>query len=222
LASRMFDRPQVQNVKLYEKNFGIVGVCLDTLNRGNVVYVPIKTMLELVPQSGCNLLFLKIDPLKRAEVISEISAMELSVLELNDILNEHMVFLDKVWSLIMFLPLLSLATAALCLVAYIMLLVTGQKRDFGIMRALGAKTKTVIKIVLIEILTVLAVSAFVGILGGLFIVLEFLIPEPVFSLNIFLFLTGLLASALVFLALVSLYPALKIVKESILKTIYYP
>jgi ABC-type lipoprotein release transport system permease subunit len=223
LASRTFDDPKVQSMKLYEKNFGIVGVCLDTLNKGNVVYVPFKTMSELVPQLGYNLIFLKIDPSKRVEILSEIeNATGLSVLELNGILNEHMVFLDKVWSLIMFLPLLSLATAALCLVAYMMLLIAGQKKDFGIMRALGAKPKTVIKIVLIEILIVLAIGASIGIFGGILIALEFLISDPIFSLNTFVSILAWLASALFFLGLVSLYPALKIVKEPILKAIYYP
>jgi ABC-type antimicrobial peptide transport system permease subunit len=122
----------------------------------------------------------------------------------------------------MFLPLLSLATAALCLVAYMMLLIAGQKRDFGIIRALGAKPKTVVKIVLIEILIVLTISASIGIFGGLLIALKFLIPDPVFSLNTFLSIGGWLASALVFLGLASLYPALKIVKEPILKAINYP
>jgi len=222
LASKIFDDPQAQSMTLYGTSFGIVGVCLDPLNNGNVVYVPIGTIQELVPRAGCNLLFLKINPSKRVEIISEISAMGLSVLELNDILNEHIVFLDKTWSLIMILPLLSLATAALCLVAYMMLLITGQKRDFGIMRALGAKPKTVIRIVLTEILIVLAISASIGISGGLLIVLELLIPDPIFSLNTFVSILAWLASALVFLGLASLYPALKIVKEPILKAIYYP
>jgi hypothetical protein len=223
LASRIFDAPQAQSMKLYEKNLGIVGVCLDTLNKGNVVYVPIETMIKLVPESGCNLLFLKIDPSRRVEILSEIgNKTGLNVLELNGILNEHIVFLDKIWSLIMFLPLFSLATAALCLVAYMMLLITGQKRDFGIMRALGAKPKTVIKIVSIEILIVLAISASIGISVGLLTALEFLIPDAVFSSSTFLYIAGWLASALVFLGLASLYPALKIVKEPILKAIYHP
>lgn len=222
LASRIFVEPQAQSMKLYEKYFGIVGVCLDTLNRGNVVYVPLKVMSELVHQSGYNLIFLEIDPSKRVEILSEIeNTTGLSVLELNDILNEHMVFLDKVWSLIMFLPFLFLATAALCLVAYMILLIAGQKRDFGIIRALGAKPKTVVKIVLIEILIVLTISALIGIFGGLLIALKFLIPDPVFSLNTFLSIGGWLASALVFLGLASLYPALKIVREPILKAINY-
>jgi len=223
LASEIFDEPQVQSLKIYEENFGIVGICLDTLNKGNVVYIPIKTMPELISRSGRNLIFLKIDPSKRVQIVSEIEdTMDLDALELNAILDEHMVFLDKIWSLIMFLPLLSLATAALCLAAYMMLLIAGQKRDFGIMRALGAKPKRVIKIASIEILIVLAISASIGILGGLLMALELLIPEPVFSLNTFLSIAGWLASALVFLGLASLYPALKIVKEPILKTIYYP
>jgi len=223
LAARIFDSPQAESMRIHKGNFTIVGVCLDTLNKGYIVYVPIKITSELVPQSGCNLLFLKIDPLNRTEIISEIqSETGLSVLELNGILNEHIVFLDKTWSLIMFLPFFSLATAALCLVAYMMLLIAGQKRDFGIMRALGAKPKTVIKIALIEILIVLAVSASIGILGGLFIALRFLILDPVFSLIAFLSIAGWLASALIFLGLASLYPALKIIREPILKAIYYP
>jgi ABC-type antimicrobial peptide transport system permease subunit len=227
LALEMFANPQKQAIRVFEKNFEIAGVCLDPLNNGNVVYVPLNALSTLVDgQPNYNLLFLKIDPSKCSQVLADIekqvSGTMLKPRGLNEILGKHLNFLGYIWSFVMFLPLFSLATATLCLLSYMMLSVTGQQREFGIMRALGAKPKAIIKIVFAEALIVTLISGVIGVFVGLFFTFGFLIPEPIISNFTLVSVVGWLVLALGLLCLSSLYPAVKVVKKSIVGALSQP
>ena len=66
LAVNMFVIAQNQSIKVFDESllpYSIVGVCVDTLNNGKVVYMPPETLYKDVGQSGYNLLFIRIDPL---------------------------------------------------------------------------------------------------------------------------------------------------------------
>ena len=224
LALKMFDDAQNQSIKVFEEIFDIVGVCLDPLNNGKVVYMPLNALSTELGQSSYNLLFLKIDPSKRLQVLAEIenelSGNNLEVVELNEILGKHVNFLNHIWSLVMFLPLFSLATATLCLLSYLMLSIAGQQREFGIMRALGAKPRSIMKIVFTQALLITLVSGAIGISVGLFVTFVFLIPEPVVSQYTLVSVAGWLLLALSLFCLSSLYPAMKAVKKSVVNAIY--
>ncbi len=227
LAFEMFADPQKQGLRVREKNFQVAGVCLDPLNNGNVVYVPLNALFTLLDdQPNYNLLFLKIDPLRRLEVVAEIekqiSGSMLEPLELNEILAKHMDFLGYTWSFVMFLPLFSLATATLCLLSYMMLSIAGQQKEFGIMRALGAKPKMIMRIVLSEALVITLISGAIGIFVGLFFTFVFLIPEPIISYFTLVSVAGGLLLALCLLCLSSLYPAMKVLKKSIVGVLSQP
>jgi len=227
LALNMFTDPQNQSIRIFVGTLeilDIVGVCLDPLNNGKVVYMPINALADTFGQLGYNLLFLKIDPLKRLEVLSEIeteiSNEDLVVVELNEVYERHANFLNQTWSLIMFLPLFSLATATLCLLSYLMLSISGQQREFGIMRALGTKPGSIMKIVLSQALLITLVGGTIGVSVGLFATFALLIPEPVASQNTFVYVAGWLLLALSLLCLSSLYPAVKAVKKSVVGALH--
>jgi len=227
LASNLFSDALLQKLRLFGNGtFQIVGICLDPLNKGNVVYIPLETLSTLVHKSSYNLVFLSVDPSNRSQVIAkieeEISGTELEFFELNEILGKHLDFVNLIWSSVMLLPLSSLVTAVLCLLSYVMLSIAGQQREFGIMRALGAKPKTVLKIVFTQALLVLLISGAIGISIGLFITFTFLIPDPVISQVSLLTASGWLVLTLVFLSLSSLYPATKVVKKSVARIISQP
>ena len=220
LASAIFSDALLQKLRLFgNETFQIVGVCLDPLNKGNVVYVPLRTLASLVPRSGYNIVFLRVDPANRSQVLAKIeetiSGTGLEFFELDEILGKHLDFVNLIWSSVMLLPLSSLITAVLCLLSYVMLSIAGQQRDFGIMRALGAKPKTILKIVFTEALLVLLISGAIGIPTGLFITFTFLIPDPVISQFSLLAVSGWLVLTLGFLSLSSLYPGVKAVKKTI-------
>ena len=227
LAFKAFTIPQKQKIEILGQYFDIAGVCLDPLNNGNVVYVPLSILIK---QPCYNILLLKIDPSRYSQVVTEIkeeiskneSGAELELLELNEILGRHLSFLDLLWSSVMLLPLLSLVTATLCLLSYMMLSIAGQQREFGIMRALGTKPKSILKIVFTEALIITLISGAIGISAGFFVTFAFLIPEPIISLHSVAIVTASLLLALVLLSLSSLYPAVKITKKSIASIISQP
>jgi putative ABC transport system permease protein len=188
------------------------------------VYAPLNALSTELGQSGYNLLFLKIDRSERLEVLAEIedeiSGKNLGLIELNEVLVKHVNFLNHIWSFVMFLPLFSLATATLCLLSYLMLSIAGQQREFGIMRALGAKPRNIIKIIFTQALLITLVSGAIGISVGLFVTFVLLIPEPVVSQYTLFSVTGWLLLALSLLCLSSLYPAMKAVKKSVVSAIH--
>jgi len=222
LAIKSFDSPEVQGFRMLKQKFDIAGVCLDPLDNGDVVYVPFKALSKLVNQTVCNVLLLQIDPSNRSEVLSEIEEIcgtNLRVLELEGTLEKHLSSLNLLWSSIMLLPLFSLITATICLISYMMLNITGQQREFGIMRAIGAKPKAIIKMIFTQALIVTLVSGAIGIFAGFLVTFVFLIPDPVISYFTIILIVGWLLIALSCLSLASLYPAVRTVKKSVASTL---
>ncbi|MGD8505358.1 MAG: ABC transporter permease [Candidatus Bathyarchaeota archaeon] len=226
LALRIFDNPRKQGIEILGQKFDIVGVCLDPLNNGNVVYVPFETLSKAVESLEFNLLFIRIDPAHRSQVLDEInreiSGTELVTLEVNESLEKHLSFLSYVWSLVIFLPLSSLVTATLCLLGYRVLSIASQKRDLGIMRALGAKPLTIVKLMVAESFLILMISGAIGIFTGFFVSFVFLIPEPVITSNVLFSIVGWLLLALGLICLSALYPVIKTLKEPIPETMSQP
>jgi len=225
LAVTMFDDARNQSIIVFESSlpYDIVGVCVDPLNNGKVVYMPLETLYKDMGQSGYNLLFLQIDPSENPQVLAQIenvaSGENLNVVELDTILDKHVNFLNSIWSLVMFLPLFSLATAAISLLSYLMLSISGQQHEFGIMRALGAKPRSIMKIVFSQALIIISVSGAIGISAGLFITFELLIPDPVISQSTLISVTAWLVVILGLLCVSSLYPAMKAVKKTVVEAI---
>jgi len=227
LAVNMFDDAFNQSIKVFDENlppfYDIVGICVDPLNNGKVVYTPLESLYRDLGQQGYNLLFLKIDSSEKsgvlAQIENEISGENLTIVELDQILDKHVNFLNNIWSLVMFLPLFSLATAAISLLSYLMLSISGQQHEFGVMRALGAKPKSIMKIVFSQALLIILVSAAVGISVGLFITFSFLIPEPIVSQYTIISVAGWLLLILTILCASSLYPAMRAVKKTVVDAI---
>ncbi len=225
LALEIFADVEKQEIKIFDEKFKIAGVCMDPLNKGNVVYLPLGTLFPQ-EQPRYNLLLLKIDSSLYSQVITEIedkiSGTRLELLELNGVLRKNLDFLNLIWSSVMLLPLLSLVTATLCLLSYMMLSIAGQQREFGVMRALGTKPKGILKIVLTQALIVVLISSAIGVSIGFIITFAFLIPEPIITLYSIVIVAAWLLFALGAMSLSSLYPAVKVVKKPVAATMAQP
>jgi len=215
LALEIFNDVQEQKVRILDQRFQIAGVCLDPLNSGKVLYVPLKTIL---PQDSLsyNLLLLKIEPSLYSQAITEIeniiSETHLKLSELNGIIEGHLDFLNIIWSSVMLLPLLSLASAIICLLSYVMLSIAGQQREFGVMRALGTKPKGILKIILAQAFLIVFISGIIGVFVGLMIAFVFLIPEPIITFQGIVKVATWLLLAFGILSVSSLYPAARIIR----------
>jgi ABC-type antimicrobial peptide transport system permease subunit len=227
LATRMFDVPLVQGIKLLNGSYGldVVGVCLDPINNGYITYVPLTTLQNIVNISATNVIIAQINrSVNRTNVLNQLKAivngvsLEFEVSELNDVLDSSLGFLGYIWSAVMLLPIFSLIAASLCLVGYVILTINEQQQEFGILRALGAKPATVVKIVSLQSLVALLSSFAVGVAIGIVITLLFLVSEPLVTSFTIAEISAWMLTALGAMFLLSLYPALRFVKKPILET----
>jgi ABC-type antimicrobial peptide transport system permease subunit len=117
----------------------------------------------------------------------------------------------------MILPFFTLAAAALCMVSYMMIVVDEQHQEFAILRSIGAKPRFVMLVLAVQS-TVLLLSSFgIGISLGTIITFLILIPQPIVTPFTVLEIVGLLFAALAGILLLSLYPAFRVARASILK-----
>jgi ABC-type antimicrobial peptide transport system permease subunit len=140
---------------------------------------------------------------------------EFDVFDLNEVLDKNISLISYVWSAIMFLPLFSLFAASLCLIAYVVLTINEQRQELGILRALGAKPATVVKIVFGQSFIVLLSSYAAGVALGIIITLLILIPYPIITAYTVMEIAGWLLAALAATFIFSLYPAIKFAKKPI-------
>lgn len=117
----------------------------------------------------------------------------------------------------MFLPVFTLASAALSLVGYTMLGVEEQRHEFAVLRAMGTKPKTVVTILAVQSLIILLSSIAVGISLGVIITLMILMPQPVVTTYTILAIAEWLLAALVAMFILSLWPAVRFAKKPILE-----
>jgi ABC-type antimicrobial peptide transport system permease subunit len=227
LGVKMFDMPLVQGIKLLNdsSDLDIVGVCLDPINNGYVVYVPLETLQNIVHVSATNVITIQINrSANRTDVLNQLRTIvngvnpKFEVSELNDVLDSSLSFLGYIWSAVTFLPVFSLIAASLCLVGYVILTINEQQQEFGILRALGAKPVTVMKIVSLQSLVALLSSYTTGVAIGVMITLMVLVPEPLVTSFTIAEISGWLLAALAAMFLLSLYPALRFARKPILET----
>ncbi|MGB9914042.1 MAG: FtsX-like permease family protein [Candidatus Bathyarchaeales archaeon] len=169
LAQTMFSQPLVQSARLYNTTFSVIGVCVDPINNGQVIYVPLKQLQNITSRSNVNLLLVKIVPsadheVALAQIKREILSLtpDFTIMELNNVLQETLDFLGSAWVTVMLLPLFTLGSAALCLVGYTLLAVDEQRQEFAILRAISVKPNTIIAILAVQSLVVLLSSFAVG------------------------------------------------------------
>jgi ABC-type antimicrobial peptide transport system permease subunit len=224
ISQTMFSQPLSQSIRLQNQTFSIVGVCVDPINNGKVTYVPLEQLQNLTNTSNPNIVLVKLGPsadrsATLAQIKDKIASVnsDLTVFELDEVLQENLSFLGSAWSTVMLLPLFTLTSAALCLIGYTMLAVDEQRQEFAILRATGAKPNAVIAILAIQSIVVLLSSFAVGISLGVITTLLILVPNPVVTTVTLLEVAALLSTALAGMLLLSLYPAARFAKTPILK-----
>jgi ABC-type antimicrobial peptide transport system permease subunit len=223
LAATFFEDPFLQSFGAFNHEFHTVGVCLDSLNNGMVVYMPYEGLSSVVHHSGYNVLLVQVESSNRSGTLERIeealSGSGLVMVDLNQSLNKQLVYIRQIWTLLLSISLLSFISAVTSLVGFLMLSVSGQQRDLGIMRALGAKPGTMFRILLFQTFLLVFASALFGLPTGLLVILIFFIPDAVISLNTIVVTILLISVLFTALCLASLYPAKKAAHTPITTTI---
>jgi len=224
IAALTFEMPLLQSFRMQNATLNIVGVCLDPINNGVVVFVPFKMLKNLNNVSNPNIMLVQLDSsVNKETIIMQMQErltnvnMDLAVFELNEVLKKNVGFLGAIWSVIMFLPLFSLVAATLCLIGYLVLVINEQRQEFAVLRAMGAKPTTVLAILAVQSLIVLFSSFAVGISLGVMGTLMILTPQPVVTSFTILEIAAWLLVAVFGMFLLSLWPAIRFAKKPILK-----
>jgi len=222
LAQKLFSKPLDQSIRLLNRTFAIGGVCLDPLNNGNVTYVSLDSLKNILGISDANILLAKTAPeASHADVVHQIQSKiadlssDFEAFSMNEELDKATGFVGYIWSTVMLLPLFSLVTASLCLVGYVILAIAEQRQEFGILRVMGAKPKTIVKIVMVQNLVVLLASCAVGVSLGTITTLLILIPEPLVTGWTVIEIAAWLLSAIALISAFSIYPALRFARRPI-------
>jgi ABC-type antimicrobial peptide transport system permease subunit len=216
--------PLLESINFQNTSFRIVGVCVDPLNNGLVTYVPINKLENVTGIFSPNLLLVKLNKsTDRNSAIIEIKTLiqavnpDLDAFDLSGIVKQNVAFLASTWQTIMLLPLFTLASASLCLVGYMMLAVDEQHQEFAILRAVGTKPKIIVAISAIQSAIVLFSSFATGVSLGVITTLLILMKNPLITSLTIVEITIWFTAALVGMFLLSLYPAYRLAKTSILK-----
>jgi ABC-type antimicrobial peptide transport system permease subunit len=224
LSQRFFEQPLVESVRIHDEQFIVVGVCVDPIQNGRVVYAPLQKIERMTGISWSNLILLALDPsADRAQTIAQIdsivanSSSNIVTFSLDETTQNNVDFLNSTWSTIMLLPVFTLTSAALCLVAYVMLSIEEQRQEFGFLRAMGAKPKTVAGIVAIQSSIILLSSLGFGLSLGTIITLLILMHNPLVTSFSILEISAWLIAALSVMFLLSLAPAIKLAKTPLLR-----
>ena len=199
----MMSNPLLEGMELRNNTFNIVGVCIDPLSNGQIVYMPLQKIMNITGNVNPNLLLIKLgSSADRTVSIQQIKTTiqsidpDLNAYELNDVVAKNTAFLDTTWQTIMLLPLFTLASAALCLVGYMMLTVDEQRQEFAVLRAVGAKSNKVVSILSIQSMIVLLSSFAIGISLGTMITLVILLHQPIVTIFTLIQISGWLLAAL--------------------------
>jgi len=220
----VLSNPLVQSIRFQNNTFPIVGICVDPINNGYVTYVKLKTLENITGISNSNLLLVKLNPTTDrnsaiGEIRNTIQAVnsDLDVFDLSMIIDKNTSFLSSTWQTVMLLPLFTLISAALSLVGYMMLAVDEQHQEFAVLRAVGAKPGIIPAVSAIQSAIVLVSSFVVGICLGVIITLLILMANPLVTSFTVVEIAAWLVAALLGMFVLSLYPAYRMAKTSILK-----
>ena len=137
---------------------------------------------------------------------------DLEVFDLNQTVEQNEAFLGATWQAIMFLPLFTVASAALCMVGYMMLSIDEQRPEFAMLRAVGARPRLIINISAIQDAIVLCSSFATGISLGTIITVMILMANLLVTTATIVLIFAWLISAVIAMFVLSLYPAVKLAK----------
>lgn len=219
-----YSDPLLEGLEINGVTFKIVGVCIDSLNNGFVTYVPLDKLANVTGITEPNMLFVKLNSsvdsnmvINQIKGMIQASGLALEVSNLSSAIEQNKVFLSSTWQTIMLLPLFTLASATMCLFSFMMLTVDEQHQEFAILRAMGAKPKIIVNISAIQSATVLFSSFGIGISFGVIITILILMANPLITTTTILLISAWLLSALVTMFILSIFPAFRLAKASILK-----
>ncbi|MBV9669551.1 MAG: FtsX-like permease family protein, partial [Acidobacteriales bacterium] len=197
----------------------IVDIYYDYSSEKGIIIVDRSTMLKYLPDTAASNLAVYVKPhadieAVRAEIMRAAAGSDVLIFSNRDIRREAIRIFDQTFSITYALEVIAIFVAVVGVAGALVSIVIDRKREFGILRFLGASKTQVRSLILIEAGMLGLLSNAVGLVLGiaLSLVLVFVINKQSFGWTIqFHWPVGILVSALsvVYLAtvLAGIYPA---------------
>ncbi|MFX1452214.1 MAG: FtsX-like permease family protein [Promethearchaeota archaeon] len=224
LESNLFDDSNVEHLIIHGPEGGppnfipiykVLGICSDPINGGNVLYMNIDHLQEISNVSDHNLLLIKYfhpgSIIKIAKKLQELDN-EYIMLGTDWFLNNNLSYTHIFWIPFLIFPFILFGIVFFNLISHLKSSVERQRRDFGILKALGARSSLIKRTIFFQSIIEILLSSALGVfIGG--IIIFYLIYTQVFSFLLFLLIAiGIFLSSFL-IALISTSVAFKIVKK---------
>jgi ABC-type antimicrobial peptide transport system permease subunit len=184
MASDFFDDPLIQNLGFLGYSFEIKAQAFDILNGGMMAIMDLSELQALWGVSGTNLALVQLEEYDES-IISEIESISaaygFSIYRQQEVLEGNLEAISAIWTLLSPLAIVTLISAFLSLMNYLLVSVFGRLRDYVIMRSIGAKPSFIAKVMVAEGLDVGLRAGIPALLVATVLSIYSLIPEAAVS-----------------------------------------
>jgi ABC-type antimicrobial peptide transport system permease subunit len=182
----IFDDTSVEKAGLFGTQFLIVGTVLDPVDSGWTVYMLHNVLSSLLNYNGSNMVLVKCDASTYSETLSlinnTVSKYGFSAFSMGPVVDRLINYVNFAW-LSAFVPIiLLLLTLVMGVLSYMNLAFEKSKRDFGIMRTVGAPPSLIRRTMLRQGIIISTWPGIAGIIAGLTLAYWLLLPGVAVSL----------------------------------------
>ncbi|MFW9833035.1 MAG: FtsX-like permease family protein [Candidatus Thorarchaeota archaeon] len=189
MARDLFEDPLIQTLDVQGRSLEIKAQAFDNLNGGMMALMSLAQLQDYFGVNGTNLVLVQLGEYTES-LISQIDTLAESygfdTFRQQDVLEENLDTIDATWTLLNPLAIVTLLSAFLSLMNYLLVSVFGRLRDYIIMRSVGAKPSFLAKLMIAEGLEVGLRAGIPAILVSTILSIYSLIPEAAVSSLIYL------------------------------------
>jgi ABC-type lipoprotein release transport system permease subunit len=181
----IFEDTAVQKGSIIGKEFAIAGTVLDPLASGWTVYMLRDVLSSLLGFAGYNMALIRCKPDNYTATLSlirnQVAPYGLSAFPMRTTVLNLVNYVHTTW-LVAFVPvILLLSTLTLGVISYMNLAFETGKRDFGIMRGVGASPRHIRRTIMMQGIIVSTWPGIAGIVAGLIVSYWFFMPAAIAS-----------------------------------------
>ncbi|MFW9891109.1 MAG: ABC transporter permease, partial [Candidatus Thorarchaeota archaeon] len=192
MASDFFVDPLVQNLGVQGFSLEIKAQAFDVLNGGMMAIMDVSLLQTYWGVTGTNLALVQLEDYDES-IITQLDSMAASygfdLYRQQDVLEGNLEAISAIWALMSPLAFVTLISAFLSLMNYLLVSVFGRLRDYVIMRSVGAKPSFIAKVMVAEGLDVGLRAGIPALIVATILSIYALIPEAAVSSVAYLPLT---------------------------------
>jgi len=184
MANDFFEDPLIQSLGVQGHSLEVKAQAFDILNGGMMAIMELSLLQSYWGVSGTNLVLVQLEEYEDS-LISQIDSLAESygfdIFQQQDVLEMNLQTIDAIWALLNPLAIVTLLSAFLSLMNYLLVSVFGRLRDYVIMRSVGAKPSFLAKVMIAEGLEVGLRAGIPALLVSTLLSIYSLIPEAAVS-----------------------------------------